>query len=229
MTDHRLPTTDHSADKLAVLASGGIDSAVLLAEARFERPAVHPVYVRTGVVWESAELAHLTRFLEAIRHESLRPLVALSLPMDDIYGRHWSMTGENVPDERSPDEAVYLPGWNVALLAKALIWCHLNAVGELAIAPLAGNPFRDATADFFAVFERIVNQALGGHVKLRAPYTSLSKRDILLRARDLPLELTFSCIRPLAGRHCGRCNKCAERQAAFAHAKLRDPTDYAAR
>ena len=33
--------------------------------------------------------------------------------------------------------------------------------------------------------------------------------------RGLPLELTFSCISPLRGLHCGHCNKCAERQAAF--------------
>ena len=30
--------------------------------------------------------------------------------------------------------------------------------------------------------------------------------------RGLPLELTFSCIAPVAGQHCGRCNKCAERR-----------------
>ena len=33
--------------------------------------------------------------------------------------------------------------------------------------------------------------------------------------RDMPLELTFSCIDPRDGLHCGRCNKCAERQEAF--------------
>jgi 7-cyano-7-deazaguanine synthase len=147
--------------------------------------------------------------------------------MDDLYGGHWSMTGESVPDERSPDEAVYLPGWTVALLAKALIWCHLNSVPELAIAPLAGNPFPDATAGFFADFETIVNRAIGGQTRLCSPFAGIKKHDVLLRAPDLPLELTFSCIRPVAGRHCGRCNKCAERQAAFSSAKLPDPTHYA--
>jgi 7-cyano-7-deazaguanine synthase len=42
----------------------------------------------------------------------------------------------------------------------------------------------------------------------------------------LPLELTFSCIRPAGERHCGSCNKCAERRQAFASAGLKDPTDY---
>ena len=34
---------------LAVLASGGLDSAVLLAEAARAYPAVHPLYVRAVV------------------------------------------------------------------------------------------------------------------------------------------------------------------------------------
>jgi hypothetical protein len=44
---------------------------------------------------------------------------------------------------------------------------------------------------------------------------------------NLPLELTFSCIDPHCLLHCGRCNKCAERRAAFADAGLADRTVYA--
>ena len=40
----------------------------------------------------------------------------------------------------------------------------------------------------------------------------------------VPLELTLSCLAPREGLHCGRCNKCHERQAAFAAAGLADPT-----
>jgi 7-cyano-7-deazaguanine synthase len=41
------------------------------------------------------------------------------------------------------------------------------------------------------------------------------------------LELTFSCIDPQEGEHCGRCNKCAERRRAFATSGLVDRTTYA--
>ena len=54
-----------------------------------------------------------------------------------------------MPDDKTPDEAVFLPGRNVLLLAKPLVWCHLNKVPELALAPLGSNPFADATAEFF--------------------------------------------------------------------------------
>jgi 7-cyano-7-deazaguanine synthase len=50
--------------------------------------------------------------------------------------------------------------------------------------------------------------------------------EVLKRAEGLPLELTFSCIAPEDGLHCGRCNKCAERARGFARAGLADPTRY---
>jgi 7-cyano-7-deazaguanine synthase len=58
------------------------------------------------------------------------------------------------------------------------------------------------------------------------PFDRLHKTDVLLRGRDLPLHLTFSCINPIDGRHCGKCNKCAERKKGFDDAGLADLTIY---
>jgi 7-cyano-7-deazaguanine synthase len=216
---------------LAVLVSGGLDSAILLAESLAAHPAVHPLYVRFGLAWEATELRHLRRFLEAIGRPSLQPLTILEQPVADLYGRHWSITGEGVPGADTPDEAVFLPGRNVLLLAKALLWCHLHAVDALALAPLESNPFPDATPAFFAAYAAAVNQAVGGRVQVLQPYHRLHKTDVLRRGRELPLQWTFSCIRPVPGphgeRHCGACNKCAERRRGFGEAGLPDPTDYA--
>jgi 7-cyano-7-deazaguanine synthase len=212
---------------LAVLVSGGLDSAVLLGEALQHHPAVHPLYVRTGLLWESVELEHLKRFLAAMRAPALRPLQLLELPIADVYGKHWSITGTEVPDENSPDAAVFLPGRNVLLLSKALLWCHLNSVPAIALALLEANPFPDATPKFFDAFSEAVNLAMRGRVAVLRPYAHLSKVEVIQRGRAMPLKETFSCIRPIAGRHCGRCNKCAERSKAFASAGVPDPTDYA--
>ena len=211
---------------LAVLVSGGLDSAILLAESLRQRRAVHPLYTRCGLSWESAELSHLKRFLEAVHGPALRPLQVLELPVGDLYGSHWSVTGRGVPDADSADEAVFLPGRNVLLLAKALLWCHLHGVPAVALAPLAGNPFPDATPAFFDAYQDVVNRAVGGAVRVLRPYAGLSKVEVMRRGRGLPLEWTFSCIRPVGGRHCGHCNKCAERRRAFADAGLTDPTPY---
>jgi 7-cyano-7-deazaguanine synthase len=216
---------------LAVLVSGGLDSAILLAESLGRHPAVHPLCVRFGLAWEHAELQYLRRFLEALDGPSLRPLTLLDQPVRDLYGAHWSITGEGVPGAQTPDEAVFLPGRNVLLLTKAMLWCHLNGVAALALATLERNPFPDATPAFFAAMEAVVNQALGAHVRLFRPYAELAKAEVLRRGKDFPLRWTFSCIRPVVGthgeRHCGKCNKCAERRRGFLEAAIADPTDYA--
>ncbi len=221
------PTADPSRP-LAVLVSGGADSAVLVAESARVHPAVHPVYVRFGLHWEDAEQDHLRRFLAAV--PAARPLVTLDMPVADLYdATHWSLTGVNVPEAGEPDEAVYLPGRNALLLVKALLWCHLHEVPAVAMAPLECNPFPDGTPSFFDSFGAAVNQGVGGGVRVVVPYRSLSKTEVLRRghALGLPLEWTFSCNRPAGGRHCGDCAKCAERRLAFRAAGLPDPTPYA--
>ena len=212
---------------LAVLVSGGVDSAVLLAEAVRTYPTVHPLYVRTGLFWEPAELDHLQRFLAAIRAPALQSLHILEQPVADLYGQHWSLTGIDVPAAGTPDEDVFLPGRNVLLLAKSLLWCHLHAVPEIAMAPLAANPFPDATPEFFRDFSAPVSRAVNGNVRVIRPYAHLHKTDVLKRATGVPLEHTFSCIRPANGRHCGKCSKCYERQVGFRDAGIGDPTPYA--
>jgi 7-cyano-7-deazaguanine synthase len=212
-----------------VLVSGGIDSAALLAEAARAYPAVFPLYVRVGSFWEPAEQAHLRRFLAAVAGPALRPLVTFDQPVADLYGPHWSLTGDGVPGADTPDEAVFLPGRNVLLLVKPLLWCLLHGVPELATAPLAANPFPDATPEFYDGFAALAGRAVGGSVRVLRPYAELGLRkpDVLRRAAGLPWRHTFSCIRPAGGLHCGRCNKCAERRTGFAAAGIDDPTEYA--
>jgi 7-cyano-7-deazaguanine synthase len=220
------PQPPGPAATLAVLISGGLDSAILLGEALQSHAAVHPLYVRTGLAWEAAELRHLGQFLAAVQGPALRPLQVLDLPVADLYGAHWSITGQDVPGADSPDEAVFLPGRNVLLLAKAMLWCHLHGLPAVALALLGSNPFPDATPAFFSAYQSAVNQAVGGAVQVHRPYAGLSKTEVMRRGWGLPLERTFSCIRPLAGRHCGRCNKCNERRRAFAGAGMMDGTVY---
>ena len=218
----------NSPGPLAVRVSGGVDSAILLADALQQCPAVYPLYVRAGHFWEAVEREHVDRLLHALAGPRLQPLQVLDVPVADLYGPHWSLSGRGVPDACSADEAVFLPGRNVLLLGKALLWCHLHAVPAVALAVLRGNPFPDATPEFFDQYAKAVNLAIGGCVEVQRPYALLSKMELMLRQPDLPFELTCSCIRPVDGKHCGRCNKCAERRRAFAACRLPDPTDYQA-
>src|SRR5437588_8099944 len=136
-------------EALAVLISGGLDSAILLGDALRRQTIVHPLYVRSGLIWEATEFAFLGRYLRALRCAALQPLTVLDQPAADLYGAHWSVTGLNVPGANSPDEAVFLPGRNLLLVGKALLWCHLHEVPALALGSLGTNPFADASPAFF--------------------------------------------------------------------------------
>ncbi|MDW8223144.1 MAG: 7-cyano-7-deazaguanine synthase [Gemmatales bacterium] len=214
-------------EPVAVLVSGGLDSAVLLALAAQRQRRVHPVYIRCGLLWEAVELYYLRQFLQHLPLPSLQPLVLLEVPVADLYGAHWSLDGRQVPDAHSPDEAVYLPGRNVLLLSKALLWCHLNNVGVLALGTLKGNPFADATPSFMRRMADLVNEACQARLRILQPLRHLDKTQVISFGQAFPLQWTFSCISPQQQRHCGRCNKCAERQQAFARCGLPDPTEYA--
>lgn len=214
-------------DPTAILVSGGLDSAILLADmVNHKFPMVWPVFVQCGLYWEKTELEYLRKFINAIKAPNLAELIILDVPVGDLYKDHWSLTGINVPDVKSPDEAVFLPGRNVLLTAKALLWCNLNQVKSLSLAVLESNPFPDATDSFFLTMEQAINESVSGNVKLLRPYAGMHKTDVLKIGRNAPLEHTFSCIYPINGMHCGKCNKCAERKNGFSQASMKDPTFY---
>jgi 7-cyano-7-deazaguanine synthase len=213
----------------AVLLSAGLDSAVLAAsEAR--RGRVQPIYVSAGLAWEASELAALARLLgEPPFAGALAPLARLSFTVEDLYpATHWALRGEP-PAFDTPDEDVYLAGRNVALLSKAAIYCARHGIGRVALGPLAGNPFPDATAEFFDAMARALSLGLAHPLAVDAPFASMDKSAVIRLGLELgvPLALTLSCMNPQEGTHCGRCSKCRERRDAFREAAVADPTAYA--
>jgi 7-cyano-7-deazaguanine synthase len=212
-------------NRIAVLASGGLDSSVLVAD-QARNAEVFPIYIQWGLAWEATERAALQAFLAALNNPAVRPLTILSVPIGAMYGNHWSVTGEGVPGLEEPDSAVFLPGRNVLLIGLTAVWCSTHEVSRIAIGSLGGNPFPDATPEFFRGFGRILSVGLSHGVQVEAPYRDLHKSEIIQRFSDLPLELTLTCMAPRGGKHCGRCNKCGERRLAFEQAGVPDRTAY---
>lgn len=224
------PAREAGAEAVCVLVSGGLDSAVLARAMARRHAPVFPLYVRAGLRWEPVEEYWLRRLLKTIdAGGAIRPLTVARLPVEDVYGAHWSLTGRGVPGARSADGAVYLPGRNLLLLSKAAVFCALRGIPAVAMGPLKGNPFPDATPAFFRGFARLASRALEFPLRVLTPLARLSKAQVVQAGNGLPLELTFSCMRPVGRRHCGACNKCDERRRAFRAAGLPDPTAYAAR
>ena len=212
--------------QICLLISGGLDSCVLshyLLEKQWE---VTPIYVQTGLLWESVEIGWVKRFLTHIKSSKLAPLQKISLPVQDIYQSHWSTTGKQTPDAFSNDNEVYLPGRNLVLLVKVALYCAFNNINVIALGPLKQNPFPDSSPEFFHDFQQLVSQALVHKIKIITPFINFSKPDVIRLGKELPLQLTFSCISPIGEEHCGSCNKCAERRRSFKSARMIDKTRY---
>lgn len=211
---------------LGLMLSGGLDSAILLVQLVREGYCVQPFYVSAGCQWEAAERAAIDRLLLELDDAKIGALVEFAMPVNDLFARHWSLTGVGVPDETTSDEAVFLPARNPLLLLKPALWCGENNIGRLALATLADNPFSDATPEFCQLFAELVESSTGQAIEIVQPFADRTKQEILRQAIDFPFELTFSCLAPQNGKHCGCCNKCAERANALRMMPCGDATRY---
>jgi 7-cyano-7-deazaguanine synthase len=158
------------------------------------------------------------------------PLASLDVDMRDVYPPdHWAVTGRP-PAYDTPDEDVYLEGRNIVLIAKAAVLCARRRLERLALGPLLGNPFPDATPEFFETMARAMSLGLARPFVVATPLAHLHKEGVIALGAELgvPLELTLSCMNPAGDNHCGQCSKCRERHDAFNVAGVPDPTRYAA-
>src|SRR6185436_140525 len=156
--------------RAAVLFSGGLDSAVLVADTLANAAKVQPIYIGVGFAWEAEERAMAARLFARPPFAGwIDGLVDLQFDMRDVFPpTHWAVRGEP-PAFDTPDEDVYLDGRNVILLSKAAIYMAKNGIARVLLGPLAGNPFPDATPVFFAAMARALSLGLGTPIDIDTP------------------------------------------------------------
>ena len=136
-----------------VLLSGGLDSAVLAAQ---EARTLSSIQCMSPAVSRGrrASSASSQRLLSAppfsngstgpCRWRASSSACAMCTPP-----RTGRFAG-TPPAYDTPDEDVYLHGRNIALLSKAAVYAASRSISRIVVAPLAGNPFPDATPQFFS-------------------------------------------------------------------------------
>lgn len=232
-----------SAKPAVCLLSGGMDSAVALAEARAAGFATHALTVSYGQRHrcELAAARRVARALGASEHRELE------LDLAAFGGSALTGTGD-VPKGRdeariatSGVPATYVPARNTVLLALALAWAEALGARDLylGVNALDYSGYPDCGPEFLRAFEDLARLATaagtehGARFRVHAPLLALSKKEIVLRAEVLGVDLglTHSCYDPLerdgTWLACGSCDACLLRLKGFREAGRADPIAYA--
>jgi len=231
-----------------------MDSAVSLAEARAAGFTTHALTVRYGQrhACELAAAERVARALGAVEQRVVGlelGVIASSALLELGAIASSALTGAlDVPKDR--DELAigaggvpptYVPARNTVLLALALAWAETLGARDLflGVNALDYSGYPDCRPEFLRAFEGLAALATaagtegGARFRVHAPLLALSKKEIVLRAEALgvDLALTHTCYDPRerAGRWlaCGRCDACVLRLKGFREAGRTDPVAYA--
>jgi 7-cyano-7-deazaguanine synthase len=233
--------TESRKPRAVSLLSGGMDSAVSTAQALADGFEVHALSFdygqRHAVELEAARrvAASLGVADHRVARLDLRAIggSALTSEIEVPKDRDAAAMGAGVP-------ATYVPARNLVFLSFALALAETTGARAiyLGVNAIDYSGYPDCRQEFLDAFARTARLATaagaegGAHFEIRAPLVSMSKREIVLRARELgvDLALTHSCYDPRlvdgVVHACGRCDACALRLKGCAEAGMRDPVPY---
>lgn len=236
-----LVTAPQRPPRAVCLVSGGMDSAVVLAEARARGFETLALSVRYGQrhACELEAARRVARALGASEH------VEVAVELGQIGGS--ALTADiAVPKDRPAAElghdvpVTYVPARNTVFLSIALGLAEARGARDLFVGVNAidYSGYPDCRPEFLHAFEALasVATAAGADARARfrvhAPLLALDKAQIVARGLELGVDfaLTHTCYDPIACAgtwvSCGRCDACQLRLAGFERAGVRDPIAY---
>ena len=189
--------------KVVCLASGGIDSSVLMFMLKKSNHEVFPLHVNYGQKAEKMELKSA---------QEVCKILNLSLEVMNIPGLGIILSGLT-NSQISATENPLFPARNLLLLTIGASYAFTKSIRVISIGLLTNPTFPDQTIKFVKSSETSISDAVGTSMKLLVPFIELNKREVVSLARkyDFPLALTYSCYE--GSEHpCGRCVSCQERK-----------------
>ncbi len=215
--------------KKIVILSGGLDSTVLLYKELSEGHEVKALSVNYGQK-HKRELLYATRTCQRLEIE--HKVADLTAITELLGGSSQTDASIVVPDGHYAEESMkvtVVPNRNSIMLNIAAGWaistksdavCYGAHAGDHAQYPDCREVFIEALRETFKLID-------WKPVKLEAPFSQLSKTDIVKMGSVLkvPFEDTWSCYKD-GVIHCGVCGTCYERRLSFEEAGVIDPTVY---
>ena len=210
-----------------IIYSGGLDSTTLLYEEQ-QRIAL-------AVTFDYGS-NHAAREIACARHHcSLLGIEHVVIELA-FMGRYFSsslLSGpEAIPDGSYDDSNMHstvAPFRNGIMLSIACGLAESRGLTRVLIANHGGDHaiYPDCRPAFVEAMDGAMRAGTYEGVRLAAPYTNLTKADLVRRGAALGIDYgwTYSCYRG-GEHHCGTCGTCTERKEAFREAGIPDPTIY---
>lgn len=210
-----------------IALSGGVDSTTLLYEYREE------IACAVGFDYGSKHNARELAAAKAICHELEIPYLIIPLAFIGEYFRSDLLLsgGEMQLGDYSEENmrSTVVPFRNGIMLSILAGLAESRDLQQVLIANHFGDHaiYPDCRESFVKPMGEAITAGTSNGVKLVAPYTALTKAEIVARGTRLgvPYGKTYSCYQG-GERHCGRCGTCRERHDAFVANGLEDPTLY---
>ena len=210
-----------------IALSGGVDSTTLLYEYREE------IACAVGFDYGSKHNARELAAADAICRELEIPYLIIPLAFIGEYFRSDLLLsgGEMLLGDYSEENmsSTVVPFRNGIMLSILAGLAESRDLQQVLIANHFGDHaiYPDCRESFVKPMGDAITAGTSNGVKLVAPYTTLTKAEIVARGTRLgvPYGKTYSCYQG-GERHCGRCGTCRERHDAFVANGLEDPTLY---
>ena len=210
-----------------IIYSGGLDSTTLLYEER-ERVAL-AVTFDYGSNHAAREIACAKHHCALLGIEHL----VIELGFMSRYFQSSLLSGAaDIPDGNYDEEnmkSTVVPFRNGIMLSIACGLAESRGLKRVLIANHGGDHaiYPDCRPTFVDAMNAAMQAGTYEGVQLAAPYTNISKADIIRRGARLGIDYgaTYSCYRG-GEHHCGTCGTCTERREAFLEAGIPDPTKY---
>jgi len=221
-------------ERAVVVFSGGLDSVCTCAylKSKYDLYGITFAYGQRASK-ELKTAKSLAKSLKLKKHK----IVDIGF-MKDLYGKTNVLTSTTRPIPQKFNYSIVVPIRNAVFLSIASAWAFTLNASLVAYGAHRGDVFYpDCRPSFSKKMELALNQGEidgiknGIRKKLRiwTPFNeSLSKSELLKRGHEIVGDLlfrTWSCYSNTK-LHCGRCESCNNRKAAFVKAKILDKTRY---
>jgi len=218
--------------KAIIALSGGMDSCVSTAIAKFEYDELYAFHANYG---QRTLKRELRAFNEVADYFGIKEKLTVDFThLTQIGGssltdKNIEVSKANLSNKEIPTS--YVPFRNANILSACVSWAEVINAEAIFIGAVYedSSGYPDCRPEFYQAFEKVIDIGTKPETKIKiiTPVIHLSKEEIVKKGIELnaPFHLTWSCYQD-EETACGACDSCALRLRAFQKAGIEDPIGY---